>query len=176
MLDNKQQIRFTQLWTEAQPAVASYVRAVVRDSHVAKDVVQETALVLLRKFEQWDSSRDFLPWALSFAKFELLAHRRDAARSRLVLDDTLLDAITDAWPSVVAELDDEQSALQECLEALAPKAREIVRLRYLDELRMPQVADRIGSTAGAAHVAMMRIRRQLQDCVSRRLQSVGSSS
>lgn len=176
MLDNEQQIRFTQLWTEAQPAVASYVRAVVRDAHVAKDIIQETALVLLRKFEQWDSSREFLPWALGFAKFELLAHRRDAGRSRLMFDDTLLTAITDAWPGAVAEIDGEQSALQECLETLAPKAREIVRLRYFDELGMPQVADRIGTTAGAARIAMMRIRRQLEDCVRRRLQSTGGQS
>jgi len=176
MLDNEQQVRFTQLWTEAQPAVAAYVRAVVRDAHVAKDIVQETALVLLRKFEQWDSRRDFLPWALGFAKFELLSHRRDAGRSRIVFDDALLDAITDSWPGVVAEFDGEQSALQECLETLAPKAREIVRLRFYDELKMPQVAEKVGSTAGAARIAMMRIRRQLQDCVSRRLQSTGGQS
>jgi len=176
MLDDEQQVQFTQLWTEAQPAVGAYIRALVRDSHVAKDIVQNTALVLLRKFEQWDSNRDFLPWALGFAKFELLAYRRDAGRSRIVFNDTLLDAITESWPGVVAELDREQSALQECLETLAPKAREFVRLRFNDELKMPQVAEKVGSTAGAVRVAMMRIRRRLQDCVNRRLQSAGGQS
>lgn len=176
MLDSDQQVQFTQLWTQAQPAVAAYVRAVVRDTHVAKDIVQETALVLLRKFDQWDSSREFLPWALGFAKFELLSHRRDSVRSRLVFDDTLLDAVTESWPCVVAELDREQSALQDCLEALAPKASEIVRLRYFDELNMSQVSERVGATAGAVRIAVMRIRRQLFDCVHRRLQTGGEQA
>ena len=173
MIDDEQQIRFTQNWTKAQPDVAAYVRAVVRDADAAKDIVQETAVVLLRKFEQWDSTRPFLPWALGIAKFEILAHRRDSARERLVFDDALLDAVTESWSSVVAELDGEQSALQECLETLAPKAREIVRLRYFEELTAKQVANRIGSTAGAARISLMRIRQQLHECVQRRLGVAG---
>ena len=51
-MDEDRQIRFTKLWTEAQPAVADYVQAVVRDSHAAKDIVQNTAIVLLRKFDE----------------------------------------------------------------------------------------------------------------------------
>lgn len=176
MLNNDQQVQFTRLWTAAQPAVAAYVRAVVRDAHVAKDIVQNTALVLLGKFEHWDSTREFLAWALGFAKFELLAHRRDSARSRLVFDDALLDAVTDSWPSVVAELEHEQSALQECLETLAPKSREIVRLRFYDELKMSQVAERVGSTSGATRVSLMRIRRHLEDCVHRRMRAVGGEA
>jgi len=173
MLDDEQQMQFTRLWTEAQPAVAAYVRAVVRDSHVAKDIVQETALVLLRKFQQWDAGRAFLPWAIGFAKFEILSHRRDTGRSRLVFDEALLDSLTESWPGVMETVNREQSALQDCLETLAPKARSLVRLRYFEELQMPQVAEKLGSTAGAVRVAVMRIRRQLQDCVSRRLQISG---
>ena len=176
MLDEEKQVRFTQLWTEAQPAVAAYVRAIVRDSHASKDIVQNTAVVLLRKFEQWDPDREFLPWALGFAKYEVLAHRRNVARSRLLFDDALLEAITESWPRAVSELNREQSALQDCLESLAPRAREIVRLRYFEELQMTQVAEQVGSTAGAARIALMRIRRQLLDCVNRRLQTAGGEA
>jgi RNA polymerase sigma-70 factor, ECF subfamily len=122
MLNDEQQEQFTRLWTEVQPSVAGYVRAVVRDVHVTKDLVQETALVLLRKFGQWDPRLAFLPWALGVAKFEILAHHRDSGRSRLVFDDDLLDAITASWGMVAAEVLDEQAALQECLEKLSPHA------------------------------------------------------
>ncbi len=173
MLSDEAQEQFTRLWTEVQPTVAGYVYAVVRDVHVAKDLVQETALVLLRKFGQWDSRRAFLPWALGVAKLEILAHRRDAGRSRMVFDDVLLDAITESWANVAADIGKEQAALHECLEKLAPHAREIVRLRYYDELKTPQIADRLGATAGAVRISLMRIREQLRDCVERRLRSEG---
>ena len=168
-LDEEAQLRFTQLWTDAQPAVAAYLRAVVRDVDLAKDIVQETAIVLLRKFGQWDSEREFLPWALGVAKFQVLAHRRDMARSRVVFDEALLDAITDSWPSAMAKVSREQAILEECLETLAPKARQIVRLRFFHEMNIQEVAEKIGASYGATCIAMMRIRRSLQDCVQRRL-------
>ena len=49
MLDERAQEKFMQLWTTAQPAVAGYVRSVVRDGAAAQDVLQDTALVLFRR-------------------------------------------------------------------------------------------------------------------------------
>lgn len=170
----KQQVEFSELWTEIQPTVAAYVRAVVRDSHAANDIVQNTVVVLLRKFDEWDPKQRFLPWALGFTKFEILAHRRDTARSRIVIDDSLLDAVTETWPEVTEEIDQEQPALQACLESLPPKSREMVQLRYFEELEMAEIAARVESTAGAVRAALLRIRRELLACVKRRLQSTGA--
>lgn len=118
-LINEEQEQFTRHWTQAQPSVARYVRVVVRDGDLAKDVVQETALILLRKFREWDSERPFVAWALGVAKFEILAHHRDAGRNRLVIDGALLDTITDLWGSIAGEIGDEQVAFHDCLEKLA---------------------------------------------------------
>lgn len=176
MLNHDEQEQFTRLWTQVQPSVAGYVRAVVRDLDLSKDVLQETALVLLRKFREWDSTRPFLPWAIGIAKFEILAQRRDAGRNRLVFDDALLDAITESWGNVTEEIGQEQAALQNCLDKLAPRAKEIVRLRYQSELKMPEIGERLGVTAGAVRISMMRIREQLQACVERRLRSEGGTA
>jgi hypothetical protein len=50
MLSEHEQEWFLRLWADAQPAVTAFVHAVVRDSSAAKDLVQETALVLFRRF------------------------------------------------------------------------------------------------------------------------------
>lgn len=39
MLNDEQRIRFTKRWTQAQPAVAMYVRATVRDADAANDIL-----------------------------------------------------------------------------------------------------------------------------------------
>ena len=80
MLEEDQQIRFTQLWTDAQPTVNQYVASLVRDQWAVRDIVQNTSLALLRKFKDYDPSRPFLPWALGVAKFEILGHQRDSTR------------------------------------------------------------------------------------------------
>ena len=173
MLDQQQQIDFTELWKDAQPTVVAYVRGIVRDSQSSRDIVQNVAVVLMKKFPLWDSSRDFLAWALGIAKFEILAHRRDSARHRVVFNEELLESITEMWPVISTKIEVEEPALHECLENLDANAREIVRLRYFEDLMIPHVADRIGSTAGAVRVALMRIRRQLLRCVNRRLENLG---
>lgn len=175
MADETRRQQFTRLWTDVQPAVAAYVRTAVRDPHAAKDIVQNTAIVLLNKFDQWDSSRRFLPWALGFAKFEVLAHSRDRGRDRLVFDESLLGAMADCWPDVQETVGRERTALRACIDALTAPAREMVRLRYLEELSIKQVAKQVCSTAGATRVALMRTRRQLLDCVSRRLRQTSTS-
>lgn len=169
MVDEQRRLQFARLWTEVQPAVSAYVRTAVRDSHAAKDIVQNTAIVLLDKFDQWDASRRFLPWALGFAKFEVLAYSRDQSRDRLLFDESLLTTLADCWPDIQETAGREQTALQTCVDALAASAREMVQLRYFEELSITQVAERLNSTAGATRVSLMRIRRRLLDCVSRRL-------
>ena len=100
MLDENQQIRFTRLWTDAQPTVSQFVASLVKDPWAVRDIVQNVSLVLLRKFAEYDESKPFRPWALGVAKFEILGHRRDTARDRVICDSVFLDQYTQAWAEV----------------------------------------------------------------------------
>ncbi|MEM7600349.1 MAG: sigma-70 family RNA polymerase sigma factor [Verrucomicrobiota bacterium] len=157
--------RFTQLWTEAQPSVSHYIHSLVRDPAAAKDVLQATALVLLRKFGEFDLSRDFLPWALGVAKFEVLAHRRDHAREVVSFDSDLLDQLTTSWAEVATEISDEAAALQGCVGKLPDRAKRIIRMRYVDELNSKEIAAQLGRKPGNVRVMLQRIREQLRNCV-----------
>ena len=78
------------LWTAAQPAVSGYVRSLVRNRSMADEVLQETSLVLFRRFDEYDEQRPFVAWALGVARFQVLSLNRDAARSRVAFDTELL--------------------------------------------------------------------------------------
>lgn len=173
MLNDQQQERFTRLWTEAQPVVVGYVHSVVRDAAVAKDIVQETALALLRKFPEYDERQPFLPWALGMAKFEILGHRRDTARSRLTFDPELFERFTETWGDVVQNAPNETGALQTCLDRLAQHARRVVQLRYFEALNATEIAARTGTNAGTVRVLLQRAREQLRLCVERQLRAEG---
>ncbi|MBI5364569.1 MAG: sigma-70 family RNA polymerase sigma factor [Planctomycetes bacterium] len=169
MLDDARQELFTRLWTDAQPAVLGYIHAFVRDPVTARDLVQETALTLLRRFPEYDPSRPFLPWALGVAKWELASHRRDAARAVVVFDAELLDDLTAMWSEVAQGAGDRAVALQTCLDRLARRARTVLDLRYGEHLTSTEIAERLGSNAGAVRVLLQRIRDELRDCIERRL-------
>ena len=176
MLSEEKQETFTRLWTEAQPTVSHYLLSLVRDPATAKDLLQKTALVLLRKFPEYDPEQRFLPWALGVAKFELLAHRRDEARSRIVFDSELLDRYTERWSELAPRQSDETVVLQTCLAKLPDRLRKVVRLRYYENRKSGEIAKALGLTAGNVRVTLQRIREQLRLCVERELGSEGGSA
>ena len=113
--------RFTLLWTAAQPVVGSYIGSLVPDFQEAEDLLQEVALVLLRKFP--------VAWALGVARFEVLHARRRHARSFVAAQSNLLENVTAACTELAPELDRRASALRECLRMVQGRAAELIRLR-----------------------------------------------
>jgi len=175
MLNDRDQERFLRFWTSAQPAVANYVHAMVRDHGAAKDVVQETAMVLYRRFLEYDESRPFLSWALGVARFQVMGLRRDATRDLVTFDDEILERFTEAWAELAPAASERVEALQFCLGRLASHARRLVRLRYYEDLNAGQIAEQAGGNGAAVRVALQRIREQLRACVEREIRSEGGT-
>jgi len=88
-MDNHEQ--FTRRWTEAQPIVAGYINAVVADFQEAEDLLQNVAVILLRKFPEYDGQRPFVAWAIGIAKREVLMARRHHARNFLCYPTIAMD-------------------------------------------------------------------------------------
>ena len=176
MLSESDQETFTRLWTEAQPPVSRYLLSLVSDPNVAKDLLQNTALVLLRKFSEYDQARPFLPWALGVAKYQLLGHHRDEARNRLTFDSELLDHYTEKWGEL-AEQDSEQvSTLHQCIRELPQRQRELVHLRYFDELNSREIARHLKQTSDHVRVTLQRTRDKLRKCVEQKHRLAGGPS
>jgi RNA polymerase sigma-70 factor (ECF subfamily) len=170
MLSEHDQERFLRLWGAAQPAVAGYIGSVVRDSAAAKDVLQETSLVLFRKFAEYDEQRPFLGWALGVAKFQVLGYRRDAARDLLRFDQELLDQFTDRWARSAPASYDSAGMLETCLGRLEQRARQLVQWRYFEDLTAEEIARRSTTTGAAVRVFLQRIRAQLRACLEKQMQ------
>lgn len=156
------------LWTASQAPVANYLHALVRDRPTAEDLLQETALVLFRRFAEYDEKRPFLAWALGIARFKVMGLQRDAARSRLVFDDEALERFTETWAEQSAGPSGRGAALESCIETLADHAQRVVRLRYYDDLTADQIGEKLGGNGASIRVTLQRIRAQLRDCIERR--------
>lgn len=161
---------FTQLWTSAQPTVASYVRAVLGDRAAVDDVVQEVAMAVYAAFEVYDPSRPFIAWALGIARNKARDRLRVLARSRQVgLDVETIEAMAE----IAEELDDEMErrrvALQRCLGAVEGRADELLRLHYHEGHEPHRIAEMLGLQAGHVRVLLNRVRAALRQCIERSL-------
>lgn len=172
MLTETQQEEFARLWTEAQPSVSNYVHSLIRDPAAARDIVQETAVVLIRKFGDYDPDRPFIAWALGFAKFRVLGFRRDEARSFVTFDSDLLDKFTEAWAKPAPQVtSDRHAALDACLGQLQGPSRKLLQFKYVEDLNSKEIGERLNRKSGSIRVMLQRIREQLKACVERRLQT-----
>ena len=160
---------FTRRWTEAQPIVAGYINAVVPDFQESEDLLQEVAVVLLRKFSEYDPQRPFVAWAIGVAKREVLMLRRRHARNFLCYHADLLERLSEAYEELAPELEDRSRALRECLRTVRGRASELLRLRYEDSLKPNEIAARVGMAVIAVRVMLSRTRAALRECVERKL-------
>jgi len=171
--ENSEQL--ARLWTKAHPTVAAYVGSVLPDLHQAEDVLQEVAVTLVRKFDQYDPQQPFVGWAIGIARNEVLKSRRTAVTDRHVFADDLLGRIAAGYQGMAEELDARRRALRECVGEVGGRARRALDLRYAQGLKPATVAERLGMTGGAVRVLLHRVRSALRDCIRRRLKELATT-
>jgi len=159
-------------WTKAQPTVAAYISSLITDFHQAEEVLHQVAAILVRKFDQYDAAQPFVAWALGVARLEVLKHRRNQATDRHVFSDYLVDQIEVAYERMSDQFDEQRQALGECLEQTEPRDRELLRLRYVEDLPPAIIAERVDMTPGSLRVLLHRIRKTLRECIERRLRAM----
>ena len=120
---------FLRCFTLHEPAVRAYVRRLVPRRADADDVMQDVAVVLWEKFEQFREGGDFRAWAFGVARFEVLAWLRDKGRDRLVLSQDVTELIAEETLHDEPRLARQREALETCLEKLDPAPTRVARGR-----------------------------------------------
>jgi len=148
----------------------AYLRAATRDPNEAEDLLQEVSAVLWEKFDSYDETRPFRAWALGVARLQVLKWKQKAARSRQVLSDEALELLENAALAAAETAEDRRSHLRDCLSGLPPHLKDVIRMRYLEELPVAQLASRVRKSTAAVEMILVRTRRALRDCVDRKFQ------
>ncbi len=83
--------------TASQTALRGYCQASLGHGEEAKEALQRTSIVLWKKCENWNPETDFLRWAISVAKFEVLGVIRDRKRDkkRIVFATDVVELMVD---------------------------------------------------------------------------------
>ena len=166
--------RLVALWTRHQRQVFSYILALVPSRHDSDDILQETGVVICRKFDEFQDGTDFVAWACQIAWWQVRAARQKFARSKVVFDDDVLEAAAPQFALMAREVDARHEALGNCLRKLHPRDRELVLTRYERGHGVEEAARRTGRSMEAAYRALNRIRKLLADCVTNQLSLEGA--
>ena len=164
--------RLVQELTECQTRLYAFILTLLPSPESARDVLQETNLVIWRKIDEFDLDREFWPWAAKIARVQVLAYRRDASRDRLIFPAETLDLVAAEAEAVAG--DTRRRALVDCLSKLRPEQLEVVKEHYVQGVSVSYIAARMGRTAAAVSMLLHRARQKLAECIKNKLKRVGA--
>jgi RNA polymerase sigma-70 factor (ECF subfamily) len=162
---------FLRLYTRFEGNLRAFVASLLPTWEGVDEVMQESSIVLWRKFAQFDQSAEsgFLDWAFMIARYEVLKYRRQRATDRLRFSEDVFELLATTAESITATQDERLRLLRKCVANLEPAQLELVKAVYEDGAAIKDVAEQVGRSPTGLYKALARIRNRLATCVQTKL-------
>ncbi|MEK0445814.1 MAG: hypothetical protein RLZZ399_1135 [Verrucomicrobiota bacterium] len=165
--DRSQHDRFLRLFMEQEERLRIFVRSLLFSREEEREVMQEIAIVLWRKFDPAMDSASFVRWAFGVARMECLAFRRDRGRDRHRFGEDVFDLLSEVVLEQSQHLEEEHQALESCLQKLPSEHRSLVESAYAPGVKIEALARTLNRTPMAVYKTLHRIRLTLMECAQR---------
>lgn len=148
---------FAELFVAYGPRTLGYLRGFLPEE--AEDVHQEVWLTVYRQLPGLADPRVFRTWLYRVTRHKAIDRLRQLRREQSLFVGTEAGASV-AGPEARDDLGEEWR-LDGALEQLSPLHREVVLLRFRDELRYAEIAAVVGCTVGTVRSRLFAARRRL---------------
>ena len=163
---------FDELLSRSQDKIFSYIHFVVKDEELANDLFQETFLKIITKMQngRYTVSGKFIWWATRIAHNVIIDHFRAVKNSKVVEHGTEND-LSNLKGNIPMDINRESELANEqvmkdvkrLMEALPEAQREVVFMRYFQDLSFKEIAEltnvSINTSLGRMRYALINLRR-----------------
>jgi len=161
---------FLRLFVRHQQEIYAYILTLVPHVHDADDLFQEGMTVMWRKFDQFQPGTNFVAWGVQIMRYQILDYRRNLARSRRVLlEDSLFEALMGRIPAIQDEAPARIEALQKCQTLLSDRAKRIIKMRYERNTSIGDMASHLKVSRRHVYHILGQINGVLLRCMRRTL-------
>jgi RNA polymerase sigma-70 factor (ECF subfamily) len=161
---------FTALLATCQRPVFLCAMSLLGNVADAEEVVQESQLLMWRKFDEFQPGTNFVAWACQIARYQALKRRAERGRKPLLFGNEFVTML--AIPSdeeSLARLEARRKAFAECIQKLRATDRDLVMRRYEKGSSTRDVAVALHRSVQGTRRSLQRIRTALADCVRKKL-------
>jgi RNA polymerase sigma-70 factor (ECF subfamily) len=153
---------FAELVDRYHPRLRYYLRTVVDDDHAVDDVLQDVWLSVFRGVARLAEPAAFATWLYRIARDKAsLRHRRQAAEAHLGETDVADQSLDEEAFSA-----DEAERIHAALSELSAEHREVIVLRFLEDMTYDQIASvtgcRIGTVRSRLYYAKAAMRQTIE--------------
>lgn len=161
--------QFARLLGSCQRQVFLFALGMLHNTADAEEVLQETNMVLWRKFNQYQPGTDFAKWARQVAYYEVLKFREKRRSPELVLSAEAFEHLVAESHRQAEVADERRRALEKCLGKLREEDRRLLTIRYDQGRAATEIAHLLSRSAQGVRKSLHRIRLALLKCVERTL-------
>ena len=162
-----------------QTGLYRFARYLGADAESAEDMVQETFLAAYKQeaLPPADASQCGA-WLRAILRNLFFSHLRREKRQAIFINTDALQQADAHWRQEALAEDQDATAyvaaLRQCLQQANGRERELLRLRYEQNLGLEEIGAKVGLAAEGVKTALRRLRAKLADCVRRRLREAAS--
>ena len=165
---------YVDLLQDAHRELHAFILAMLQNRADADDVYQQTALVLWRKFSEYQPGTSFIAWAIRVAQFEIMNYVKARRRRKVFFNDGILEAVAANYQIESSEAQAARlEALAKCLDRLSPRDRTMLMQCYSVGSDYREIAAAAGKSLTAVYKAISRIRQALHYCIQKSLAAEG---
>jgi len=157
---------------DIQHNIYSYILTRIPNPSDAKDILQDTNIIMVNKKSSFDPSLGPLKaWAFTIARYQVMAFRTVKGRSRVCFSNELSETLADEY--VNSDMDEEltiaKQALEICLNQLPDHMKQIADLRFKQEKSFKEICKKTNRSMGAVSATISRIRENLIKCTRKKI-------
>jgi RNA polymerase sigma-70 factor (ECF subfamily) len=163
--DKAAQQQFISLFLRSEKEIFRYVAALVPNVADAEDIVQQAAVALWEKFDSYDPTQPFTPWACRFALNKARQWVERHQRWQALLDKGLAEELIQRREELRPEMEIRLRHLEGCLGHLPEDQRSLVEGYYHRRCSIDELARTSSRTVAATYKTLQRIRQALLLCI-----------
>lgn len=156
---------FEEIVREFERPMFYYVRRLVESDEDTWDIVQDVWIKAFRNIRSLRETNRFRVWLYRIAHCTAIGHHRAAYRNQAVVDEAFeveAPIETDSAPNL-----DDAERVHLALDKLDPVFREVLTLRFLEDLSVEETAEVMGVPAGTVKSRLFHAKRALRKLIDR---------
>ncbi len=146
--------------------VKGYLLFRTNDENWSEELTVETFTKAIQKLDKYDDNFNFKTWLISIAQNNLIdAYRKKKKDDSEILSEDYELILTETEPSPEKLLIDQQNLkdFYEKLNQLAGKYSEVLKLKYIEDCSIKEIAQQLNLTESNVKVRIMRAKKLLAD-------------